>query len=693
MKADHLTYQRAAAVSLWGLLIQLGLGLLLLVYAILGRDHAALSASIFVLVGVAAWLTLAIVFDQHRRERLEALEAETLDAQSARDASAFSAATDVRVQALRLESMHRWLVPVMSVAMALALLGLGFVRLRSGLEHIGYDKANVDQFVKPTDRGWAIAVGISLAVIGFVFARFVSGMAKQKVWANLRGGAVYAVGASLIGVAMLVGQLFDIGQIDVVLRYLQVVIPGFLILIGGEIFVSLLLNQYRPRRPGEVPRPAFDSPILSFVASPDRIAKTIGEAISYQFGVDVTGSWAYRLVSRYVPMLILVGGGVLWVLTCFAVVDGDERGLRIRNGRLIEEVGPGLYVKAPWPFEVIETRTVAANIGPDGRPGIELTNARPGDNLGVILWTDKHSEGETYNIVQSSMGRAGGAGGASGTGTSTPGGLTGLSLIKTEIPLTYTVEDLQRFDALAAPEHRDDYLRAVAQREVWPLLASLSEGELLGPKRSASSEELARRVSGALRQAGAGVNVVSTGIEAVHPPRETAAQYEAVVTATIQSQRVVQAARTDEIRRLAAAAGSVEKAQHIIDEISRRDAMANAGAKAEEIEAQERVIDELITGAGGEAGQLLATARTERWTKLMGERGRSEAYTGQLAAYEANKAYYRVSRYLDALADAMKNSRVYIVPTNVGNTWMQVDLQDKGAGGNVFKAGETGGGG
>ncbi len=680
MKADHLTYQRAATVSVWGLLIQLGLGLILLIYSILGADHAAQTAAIFVLAGIVPWLTLAIVFDQHRRERLESLEAETLDAQSAREASAFAGTDDLRVQAGRLAWMHRWLVPAVSLALAAGLLAVAFVRFRSGAAKLGFDKAGIDQFAKPDDRGWAIAVGIALAVVGFVFARFVSGMAKQKVWQPLRGGSAYAVGASLLGVAMVVGQIFDLANTDLVLRYLQVIIPGFMGLVGIEIVVSFLLNLYRPRKVGEIPRPAFDSPILSFVASPDRIAKTIGEAISYQFGVDVTGSWAYRLVARYVALLVVVGALILWLLTCFAVVGAGERGLRVRSGQFIEEVGPGLYVKAPWPFEVIETHPVGVNIASDGSPGMNLTNARPGERVPVILWTNEHNKDEVYSVVQPS---------ATGQGGEGVGATRDLALIKTEIPLVYTIQDLKAFDQLAQPDFREDLIRAASQRQVWAFLATISEEQLLGPARAEATHELSRRIEDSLKSMSSGVSVVYTGIEGVHPPREAAEKYEALVQTSLQAQRVVEDARAAEATTLANAAGSVEKAREIVAEIEKLRAIPPGAENDAARMAQDRKIDELITGAGGSAAQALAQARAERWAKVMGQRGRSEAYQGQLVAYQANPLYYKTSRYLDVLAEIMKTTRVYIVPDGIDNNWMNIDLQDKGVQGDVFQAGST----
>ena len=66
--------------------------------------------------------------------------------------------------------------------------------------------------------------------------------------------------------------------------------------------------------PPEVPRPAMDSRLLSFVAAPDRLAQSIGDALNYQFGFNVTESWFYQLVSRWLASLALVGALVVWLM-------------------------------------------------------------------------------------------------------------------------------------------------------------------------------------------------------------------------------------------------------------------------------------------------------------------------------------------------------------------------------------------
>ena len=74
MRTDHLAYQQATRVAGFGLLLQLGIGLVMLAYGFIFADTTFQIASMPILVGGVVWVSLVIVFHQHRLERLEALD-------------------------------------------------------------------------------------------------------------------------------------------------------------------------------------------------------------------------------------------------------------------------------------------------------------------------------------------------------------------------------------------------------------------------------------------------------------------------------------------------------------------------------------------------------------------------------------------------------------------------------------------
>lgn len=659
MKADYQSYKRAASVCLLGLFLQLAMGLTLLVHSVLSHNHAGLTGALYILLGGVVWLSLAIVFDQHRRERIEALEAEAIAQQGGRALSVFGeGASELRVAAKRLAGMHRVMLPVVSLLYAAALAGIGLWRFRSGEALIDHGS-----FKPFAEHGWAISIGIALAFVGFMFARYVAGMAKQPVWANLRGGAAQAVGAALVGLAIAVTRFIDYMGTDAGTRYLQAVLPALMIALSIEVVLNFLLGIYRPRRPGEVPRPAMDSRVLSFVAAPDRIAESIGGALNYQFGFDVTGSWFYQLLSRSLSALVVVGVAVLWLMTTVGVVQPNEQGVRVRLGRLAsaEPLPPGPYLKLPWPLERIERfdteRVRRINVAGEA-PTIS----------GAILWTNDHKAAESFFLVQpAALERT--AGVATGD----------YSLVAAEIPLYYRVDDVIKFHLFAAPEAREQVIRAEAQREVLRYMAAMNVDDVLGRGRSAAAAELHRRISARLAELNTGVGVLFVGIEGVHPPRETAEEYEKYVGANQEREALIDMGQREASEMLINAAGSLATARRLVALIDDAEHTTDDARRAE-LEAE---ISDLIAKAGGQAAVRLQEARAERWQRHMTARAEAEAYAGELAMYRAAPRIYAAGRYFETLRDLIKDKRVYFVRGD--GVEVRVNLEDSALGGNLFE--------
>ena len=678
MKADYSSYKRASNRSLIGLALQLAMGLALLLYGLYSRDHAGLTAAAFVLAGVLPWLSLAIVFDQHRRERIEAAEADAFAASDAASSSVFErGAQDLRVAAKRLKSMHKVFLPAISLLTGAILVVIGVWRFSTGRGLV--DPAD---FAAPTQyRGWALGIGLGVAFVGFLLARYASGMARQKVWANLRAGAAFAVGAALMGLALAAGHFIDVAGPDVVLRYLQVAFPVAMVVLGAEVFLNFVLDLYRPRKAGEYPRPAFDSRVLGFVAAPDRIAKSIGEAINYQFGYDVSESWFYRLLSRSLWKLVALGLVVMWGMSSLVVVQPHQRGMLLRFGRYERELEPGLNFKLPWPIDTVELpaytrRNERGRVEVVGRTssGVRTLNlGTPPVTLDrAILWTNEHAQQEIFTLVRPGRTRPGEAAGEA-TGD--------LAMVAIEVPLHYAVRDVEAYERLAPPEFRDDLLTAVAQRELWQYASTLTVNDVLAERRAEMAVELRKRIEAAfaaLNPKGNGepvVEVLFVGVQGVHPPGDTALQFEQVVGAEQLFRAKLARARSEAVQALNAVVGSVELAEEIVRELAVLESMpaGDDGARAE----QQLKIRGLIEEAGGKAASLLVEASAERWAKHMGERSRLASYRGQVAAYEAAPAIYRASLYLDALRGAMADARVYITPA-IEDLRVRMELEEGG---------------
>ncbi|MEC8558716.1 MAG: hypothetical protein VXY94_01415, partial [Planctomycetota bacterium] len=300
MRVDHFAYQQATRVAGFGLLLQLAIGLTLLLFGLLGRDSTLVIGSFYPLVGLLVWIVLIIVFQQHRLERLEALEEDELR-EARPDASIFEASREeTGIAARRLRKMHKWIVPTASLATAglLVLLSImtfvWFGRLDDEMSTVNLDAG----FEIGKSPGWQIAICLGFAVIAFIFSRFVAGMSKQPAWQNLRGGAGFMVGNALVCLAIAIGVILTLFDNTGAMRVVSQIILVFMLAVAAETVLNFILNLYRPRRGGEVPRPAFDSRVLSLLAAPDSIVRSINEAVNYQFGFDITSSWGYQLLIR-----------------------------------------------------------------------------------------------------------------------------------------------------------------------------------------------------------------------------------------------------------------------------------------------------------------------------------------------------------------------------------------------------------
>lgn len=701
MKADYLSYKRATGVALLGAGIQITLGAALLIFGLLRFDDAAISSSIFVLLGVVVWVALAIVFDQHRRERIEAIEQENFAAEDLTSSSVFDEASgDLRVAARRLESLYKFMLPAVSLVMGASLVVSGVLRLTAG-SSTALDAVNegARQSAQATSsHGWAIAIGIGVAVIGFVFARFTSGMARAKVWENLRGGSVYAVGSSLFGLFIAVAQFADIAGASWLLSSLDQIFSIALIVLGAEIFVSFVLDIYRPRKAGEYPRPAFDSRLLGFVAAPDRIAESISDAINYQFGFEVTGSWFYRLLSKSFIWLVLVGGVGSWLMTSFVVVDPHQRGLLLVNGSPSDrELGPGLHVKAPWPFgrvvipEYIREERVGQ--GDDERTlevveetatGVRVLElaGEPVRIEGPLLWQDETLR-ETLMVVQPDRQTRGDTGGRA------------LSLATVRVPLYYSVKpgEARSFIMLGRdPESRDEILRRTAQRVLVRELGSRTVEEIIGGGRDDIRRSLLEGIEAAFAQLnpdstgtpmGAGVDVLFVGFEDARPPREAAASFEQVFEASQKSKLTVTNAETDRAETLAETVGSEAKAGEIIAALDEYDRLRTSGADDTEVREQEIAVRALIEASSGAAANAILAAQGNRWETHMQARGAAETYRGRLAAFQAAPEIVDMRLRLAEMAKAIEDLRVYIIDNELQKR-IRIDLKDVYIGTDVF---------
>jgi regulator of protease activity HflC (stomatin/prohibitin superfamily) len=702
MRTDHHAFQRATRIAGFGLMLQSAIGLTLLIFGRLTEaegDSLLLFAAAFVLAGLLVWLSLLVIFYQHRMERLEALETDELAASRTAAGSAFEGGEEQNVAARRLRLMHQWLMPIASLVLA---AGLGFIAWMI-LQRL--DDSGTDGLALTTQLGWTLAICLAMAAVSFIFSRFVAGMAKQPAWQNLRGGAAFMVGNCLVLLALSVLTFFRIldPENTRVVSVIAYALPIFMLFAAAEIVLNFILNLYRPRIAGETPRPAFDSKAMSLLAAPDSLVRSLNEAVNYQFGFDVTSSWGYQLLLRSFVGLIAFGVVVLVLLNTMVIVEPHQMAVRLRAGAIVtspdgaEHVHPpGVMWKWPWPIESAEvhdvTRVRTLHLTPQFRP---RTNA--------FIWTDKLGDDWQPFVVGRSETVAGmdaaltepasvevmpSADDLGGTGAVEPGQI---GLVDAEIALLYRVKHDARGDGLRdylrfssdARGRRQELdarrraLKAIALREVSRFFFDETLEEVLSSRRGDLGPRLQASIQKAFDAHHAGIEVVAVNVPILRPAGTAVENFGELDIKRQTRRQLVAIKESNRVRGFTGLVGDVKKVDPIMSAIEAWDAARRQhGSESREAVDRRETVERLIDEAGGRVAAELAAASLDRWANVIDARAEAERFKGQLAAYEAAPGVYRQQRLREVFATMLRPLRKVLVAVDPSQLDVNVQFKD-----------------
>jgi len=714
MRTDHIAYQRATRIAGLGLLLQLGIGLTLLIYGSVAGASVFVVGSAYALAGTLVWATLTLVFHQHRLERIEAMEFEELETAAESGATIFEGeAAEARVASRRLELMHRWLVPAASLLFAAILAVLAW-RTLTWFSLQDDPNADVRSFSTGAAPGWQLAVAAGLALVAFIFSRFVAGMAKQPAWQNLRGGAAVMVGNAVVALAIAVGIVFRLLQREAVVEDVAYGICFFLLGVAAEVVLNLVLNLYRPRRAGEIPRAAFDSRVLSLLATPDSLVRSINEAVNYQFGFDITSSWGYRLLLRSVAWLLGFGVVVLLLLSTVVVVEPGRQAVILDKGRLQKEVHrEGVLFKLPWPLERAEIHDVATirelslsgviraprEVNLWGEEGAIDPNRRP---FIVAASGEAASMTSAMESLDGGGGFFGGGGGVlGGAGTTTVGDATEggvanrFALVDADVVLRYRIEPDGLLDWLgfcndtrsrrSTLDMRERALRDLALREVTQHLSRQPLDRVLSPEGDSLVTELRRRIQRSFDEHATGVELVSISIPRLRPPGEEAGRFEELSIAAQNVRKIVEQARQTVNTTMASLVGDAGRAEAIVAAIEELRRLGRAEGTESEAYLEKQVeVEQMLLDSRALTASVISTARARRWELHMEARRNAEEVLGEAPAYAIDPELYRQRALMAVLAEALPTVRVkYILGADPERIRLDVSLQQPDSGLNL----------
>jgi regulator of protease activity HflC (stomatin/prohibitin superfamily) len=668
---DQSLYRRGTIAALVGLGIQVGLTVAFGVVGVWTESPAIQAATWHMLIGVPIWVILALVYSQHEVERRETLAADRLAAQDAASSVLFGDLSDELQRARqRLANLLGYGLPAVSFLVATALVTGGLLLLWRFFALAAARGPGVVTTLGPAANPVGLMfVSGALSFVAFIAARWISGYTRVREWQLLRGGASYLMSCFVLAALVLVGSIVAAVLDDTwFFRVVAVAVPAVMILVGLEILLTGLLEAYRPKRPGELPRPAFDSRVLGLLTAPESLGQVVGDLINYQFGVEVSRSWLYRLLGSSLAPLTLLGAAVLLGLSCLMVVGPDEQGVVMRFGELRGPArGPGLHVKLPWPVETAATLPV----GRVQQITVSSDAAGRAADEPALLWTTQDDRLATIGMEYYPTVLDAAAEGAAASG---------MGLVAADVVVQYRVRDLLSFlEGSLSPR---EALVVLTQQEASRYFGSHALDELLTRGRTAGGPELERAIQGRADALGLGLDIVGVAITTLRPPGgKVARAFHRQIGAQQDRETLIQDGRKQAVTTLARVAGSVELSSRINAAIVDLDALRTGSGTATDaaplVAARELEIERLLGEARGEAAELIHAARGYRWSKAIGERSARERFAGELLAFEKSPDYYRVRRFLEVLADGLAERRKFVIAGEHGDLpVLQMDFSD-----------------
>ncbi len=675
--------RRAELTAISGLVLQLIFFSALLLVALWNQSAATFVTAFFLLGGVIIWLGILLVYHQEKLVHIEALEAEQID----RDREAIGAETlfdegragvdALLVARTRLQWMQKWLLPILGVLTSIYLIAMGVY-----LQY-WYLTDPVGSVEWPAIQNASVSLAFvgGVAFLSFLFSRYTVGMARiGPMWQLLRAGGSYLTGNALV-CGLTAGMLgFAIYNKVTPEQVFAKIVPFFMCVIGAEFILNLILEIYRPRKPGEVPRPAFDSRLLGLISEPGGIARTIAEAVNYQFGFEVSKTWFYQLLQRWALVLIAAAVLILVGMTCIVIVEPGERAvverfgdpLGLAEGELTE-LEPGIHLKWPWPvdrarrYPVEHIRSITLGFGP-------WKSARHPEYKGepnLILWTNPvHGPGQELDYLMPVRPEVAQAGATTRPLMTTRPAEDGartppVNMIRIGAPVMYRVRNLRKYAYnYANPE---TLIESAAYGEIVKYVATQDLDSMLAVKRAQASAELKRAIQKQCDELDVGVEITFVGMENIHPPQKVAKEFEEYLNAKYEKGAAIAEAQGEANKILTEAAGSRAFAEKLGKAINEAQQLQSSGVSEEKVEHAWDRVEQLFAsgeqgrGVSGLAAEIVAVARADRWSRENIARGRASSFVKELTAYRSASRLYKMRRIVEVLIQGLRGVDKFVV--------------------------------
>ena len=475
---------------------------------------------------------------------------------------------------------------------------------------------------------------------------FFAGQSRTPGFRWLRpAGAWLIAGFAVMAVATVAAICFgnNIVRVDLIAAR---IIFWIIAVLGVETVISMIIEFYRPRTLKEA-RPVFESQLLALFTEPGGVMRNIAQALDYQFGFKVSGTWLYGFLERSFLPVVIIWMVLLWGFTSIHEVGPSEFGVKERFGKIVSRkpLRPGIYLTLPWPFGDMKRvscseirQIVIGEMATQDKTAEEKAKENNDKNKPsqVITWTSAHG-GEDENFIvavppseDDKAVRSVAVGDRRRDNTDYPA----LSFLRMSIPIQFRVREDGIMNYLYGNAAPVKTLKCISESVATEYLASVDMMDVMSTGRGRAEKIMRERIQKRADAGGLGIDIVSVTITGAHPPVEKVAPaFQDVIGAREQSTTAILNA-------------DAYKAKTVIG------ALATAEATAARAEAYYK-------------------------TKTAVAREESNRFTSQLSAYKAMPSMFKLRTFLDFLEQDCKDMRKFVVTSKSESEVYQFNFEVK----------------
>ncbi len=404
--------------------------------------------------------------------------------------------------------------------------------------------------------------------------------------------------------------------------------------IAVEFLLRAALSLFSPPQKPE-PELLAESFLATFWRWPIKPFAHLQDELKQRFGVDLRQSWAFAYIRRSLLPVLGVLLGIAWLLSGLVEIPIAERGIYERFGAPVAVWQPGIHAGLPWPIGRVQriengvvhelsATTSEKETGAKGAEGNQTEAIPSAEGAPPVtanrLWDASHLA-EKSQIIASEV-------------STSEGNRQSFHIVNMDVRFMYRIglSDSAALKARYTSADTQALVRSTANRILVRYFASRTLEGVLGEARTQMAMEIGTQLQADLNSLHSGVEIMTTVLEAIHPPAAAANAYHAVQAAQIQAQAIIS-------RERGSAAQQTNLAQ-VRATIARSQASASAR-------------------------ETIATAEVA-----------NRRFIAERDAYQQGGKAFLMEQYFAQLTRGLTSAQVLLVDHRLPNTAATLDLRD-----------------